>query len=399
MNDWIAKVVLKKGREKSLVRHHPWIFSGAIQTQDQIPAQGATVVVESADGQFLAWGAYSPHSQIRVRVWSFDPAETINSDFFARRLKRALAMRQKMFDFDQISACRLVYSESDGLPGLIVDRYGDFLVCQFLSAGSERWKSVIIEHLRNLLPGAGIYERSDAEARKKEGLPLFTGVCAGNEPPALLEIRENNAKFLVDVRRGHKTGFYLDQRNNRAQAAEFARGARVLNCFSYTGGFGIPALLAGAAQVIQVDSSAGALELARQNLELNGLDAEKVEHFQSDVFTLLRKFRDEQRQFDLIILDPPKFVESAEQLLQGSRGYQDINRLALQLLRSGGILFTFSCSGHMERNLFQKIVADAALEAHQEVQIIRFLSQAEDHPVAANFPEAAYLKGLVCRIC
>lgn len=399
MSEKIAQVILKKGREKSLVRHHPWIFSGAIQTQGQISATGATVAVESAPGQFLAWGAYSPHSQIRVRVWSFDPAETINSDFFARRLKRALAMRQKMFDFDQISACRLVYSESDGLPGLIVDRYGDFLVCQFLSAGSERWKSVIIEHLRNLLPGAGIYERSDAEARKKEGLPLFTGVCAGNEPPALLEIRENNAKFLVDLRRGHKTGFYLDQRNNRAQAAEFARGARVLNCFSYTGGFGIPALLAGAAQVIQVDSSAGALELARQNLELNGLDAEKVEHFQSDVFTLLRKFRDEQRQFDLIILDPPKFVESAEQLLQGSRGYQDINRLALQLLRSGGILFTFSCSGHMERNLFQKIVADAALEAHQEVQIIRFLSQAEDHPVAANFPEAAYLKGLVCRIC
>lgn len=399
MRENVAKVILKKDREKSLVRHHPWIFSGAIQKQYQVSENGATVQVVSAAGQFLAWGAYSAHSQIQVRVWSFDPSEAIDTDFFARRLKRALSMRQKLLDFDRITACRLVYSESDGLPGLIVDRYGDFLVCQFLSAGSERWKSVIVEQLGNLLPVTGIYERSDVEARKKEGLPLITGARAGNEPPPLLEIRENNAKFLVDVRQGHKTGFYLDQRNNRAQAAEFARGARVLNCFSYTGGFGIPALLAGAAQVVQVDSSAGALELARQNLELNGLDAEKVEHFQSDVFTLLRKFRDEQRHFDLIILDPPKFVESSGQLLQGSRGYQDINRLALQLLRSGGILFTFSCSGHMERNLFQKIVADAALEAHQEVQIIRFLSQAEDHPVAANFPEAAYLKGLVCRIC
>lgn len=399
MNEKIAKVVLKKDREKSLVRHHPWIFSGAIQTQGQMPATGATVAVVSAQGQFLAWGAYSSHSQIRVRIWTFEPSETINPDFFAQRLERAVSMRKKLLDLDRITACRLVFSESDGLPGLIVDRYGDYLVCQFLSAGIERWKNVIIEQLRHLVPGAGIYERSDAEARKKEGLPLVTGICAGTEPPALIDIRENTAKFFVDVRHGHKTGFYLDQRNNRALMTRFAPGAQVLNCFSYTGGFAIPALLAGATQVLNVDTSASALELARQNLALNGLDNEKAESMQADVFTVLRQFRDEQRQFDLIILDPPKFVESADQLLQGSRGYQDINRLALQLLRSGGILITFSCSGHMERNLFQKIVADAALDAHQEVQILQFLAQAEDHPIASNFPEAAYLKGLVCRIC
>jgi 23S rRNA (cytosine1962-C5)-methyltransferase len=292
---------------------------------------------------------------------------------------------------------RLVNAESDGLPGIIADRYGDFLVVQFLSAGADYWKGAVVETLMRLMSVSGVYERSDAGVREKEGLPKLAGTLAGREPQDLVEIREGSCRFLVDIKRGHKTGFYLDQRENRGMIAEFARGTEMLNCFSYTGGFGVAALQAGAAKVTNVDTSAGALELARRNSEINGLDASNLESVEGDAFTVLRRWRDAGRAFDVIVLDPPKFAESQSQLARASRGYKDINLLAFKLLRPGGILFTFSCSGLMSPELFQKIVADAALDAGCDAQIIRRLAQASDHPTLLSFPEGSYLKGFICR--
>jgi 23S rRNA (cytosine1962-C5)-methyltransferase len=295
-------------------------------------------------------------------------------------------------------ACRLINAESDGLPGLVVDKYGEFLVCQFLSAGSEHWKDEILRQLQQILSPAGIYERSDVDVRLKEGLELRSGTLWGDSPPELLEIHEEPCRFLVDIRKGHKTGFYLDQRENRQTLADYAHGSSVLNCFAYTGGFGIWALRGGADHVTEVESSAGAVELAGRNLEINGFDSLKVDHLQGDVFQVLREFRNFNRCFDLIVLDPPKFVDSRNQMLKGTRGYKDINLLSFKLLNPGGILFTFSCSGLVTPDLFQKIVADAALDAGRDAQILRTLTQAPDHPTSLNFPEGAYLKGLVCRV-
>jgi 23S rRNA (cytosine1962-C5)-methyltransferase len=309
---------------------------------------------------------------------------------------RASAPLSNANRFDS-NAVRLVASESDGLPGLIIDRYADYLVCQFLSAGSEHWKNTIIELLQELFPGLSIYERSDVSVREKEGLPLRCGVLAGIEPPESVEITENGMRLLVDIKTGHKTGYYLDQRDSRMAVRQWAEGRDVLNCFSYTGGFGVAALLGGATHVVQMDSSGPALEIAKQNAALNGLDPAASETIEGDVFKELRRFRDSRREFDLIILDPPKFVESRSQLDKGARGYKDINLLAFKLLRPGGLLFTFSCSGHMEMPLFQKIVADSALDAGRNGQILAVLNQSPDHPIALNFPEGAYLKGLLCR--
>jgi 23S rRNA (cytosine1962-C5)-methyltransferase len=297
-----------------------------------------------------------------------------------------------------LSALRLVNAESDGLPGVIVDRYGEYLVCQFLSVGAEYWRREIVTLLADLMPFAGIYERSDVDVREKEGLPLATGVLAGSPPPDLIEIDEYGVRFAVDVRSGHKTGFYLDQRDNRALVAEYAEGREVLNGFAYTGAFGVWALRGGAVKVTNVESSAAALDLARRNVELNGFDAERVENVAGDVFHVLRQYRDARRQFDLIVLDPPKFADSRSQIEKASRGYKDINLLAFKLLRPGGLLFTFSCSGLVTPDLFQKIVAGAALDSGRDVQIVRRMTQAPDHPVALNFPEGEYLKGLVCRV-
>ena len=422
-------VILKPGREKSIQRRHPWIFSGAIEKVEGDPGSGETVEVRSAGGMPLALGAYSPHSQIAVRVWTFDPTESVSPAFLRARLTRALDARSTLGpdvrstgpedlppatfhpvravaqhpgppgrDGLPLTAYRLVNAESDGLPGLVVDRYGEYLVCQFLSAGAEYWKREIITLLAGLLPFAGIYERSDVDVREKEGLSSATGVLAGSPPPDLVEIDEYGCRFAVDVRRGHKTGFYLDQRDNRALVREYAEGREVLNCFAYTGAFGVWALKGGAVEVTNVESSAAALDLARRNVELNGLDASRVENVAGDVFHVLRQYRDARRQFDLIVLDPPKFAESRSQIETASRGYKDINLLAFKLLRPGGVLFTFSCSGLITPDLFQKIVAGAALDAGRDVQIVRRLTQAPDHPVALNFPEGAYLKGLVCRV-
>jgi 23S rRNA (cytosine1962-C5)-methyltransferase len=402
---FVATVVLRPEREKSLLRRHPWVFSGAIGHVEGQPEAGETVAVQAADGTPLGWGAYSPQSQIAVRMWSFDPRETIDRGFLRRRLEQALALRTSLAR-PALDAYRLVNAESDGLPGLIVDRYGDYLVGMFLSAGAERWKPELAALLGELAeggqwptgPARGLYERSDVDVRAKEGLPLTSGLLSGQAPPERVEIHEYGVRFAVEIARGHKTGFYLDQRDNRALLATFAAGAEVLNGFAYTGGFGVWALQGGARRVINVDTSVPALELAAHNAALNGHGTEAVENIAGDVFHVLRHFRDARRQFDLIVLDPPKFAESRGQVERATRGYKDINLLACKLLRPGGTLFTFSCSGQISPDLFQKIVAGAALDSGRDVRTIQWLRQGPDHPVALNVPEGEYLKGLVCRV-
>jgi 23S rRNA (cytosine1962-C5)-methyltransferase len=362
------------------------------------PQPGETVEVRAAGGDFLARAAYSPHSQIRARVWTWDPAETVDEDFFRRRLQSAFSARERVVDPSSSDACRLVHGESDGLPGLIVDQYAGALVLQLLSAGPERWRDVLTGLLFELSGAGWIYERSDVEVRRLEGLPERCGVLRGPEPDGRLAIRENGLRFWVDVRLGHKTGFYLDQRLNRRLVGSLAQGQEVLDCFSYTGGFTLNALAAGAASVLSVEASGEAIALARENLKLNELPEGRVEWLEGDVFQVLRGFRDRGRRFDLIILDPPKFAATAAQAERAARGYKDINLLALKLLRPGGLLATFSCSGGISADLFQKILAGAALDAGVAAQILYSMQQAPDHPVALNFPEGAYLKGLVLKI-
>ena len=386
---------LRKGREKSLLRRHPWIFSGAVERVEGIPERGATVAIHASDGRFLACGAYSPDSQLRARVWSFDPAEQINADFFARRIARALAYRAFLgYDAPQ-GACRLLAAEADGLPGVTADRYGDWIVVQISSAGAERFKHVIADALLAKTNCRGVYERSDLAARKKEGLAECAGLLAGEMPPESLFIVENGLRFRVDVFRGHKTGFYLDQKENRCAVASLSAGRRVLNCFAYTGTFGVCALKGGAVHVTNVDSSHPALECAEENFRVNSLPASAYENVEADVFAYLRHCRESGRTFDMVILDPPKFIDSKNALMRGCRAYKDIALLGFQILNPGGLLVNFSCSGLMERPLFQKITADAALDAGREARILRELSQAPDHPVPLAFPEALYLKGIV----
>lgn len=395
---WRMSVVLAAGRERSLERRHPWVFTGAIARVRGAPAPGDTVDVHASDGTWLARGAWSPASQIAVRVWSFDPDQAIDAGFFRARIAAAIARRAlPELDPAAITACRLVHAESDGLPGLVVDRYGDWLVCQLSTAGAERWKAEIAAALAELWPCAGVYERSDVDARKKEGLAPRTGVLAGVEPPDLVQVDERGMRVLVDVHRGHKTGFYLDQRDNRSRVRGLAAGRSVLDCFSYTGGFGLSALLGGAAHVTQVDASAPALALAGRNAEQNGVAGDRLSQVTDDVFQLLRRYRDQGRRFDLIVLDPPKFADTRGRVQRAARGYKDINLLAFKLLAPGGLLCTFSCSGAIDAPLFQKIVADAALDAGRDARIVGHLSQPADHPVALPFPEGTYLKGLVCR--
>lgn len=391
----MAIVTLKKGRDKSVRHRHPWIFSGAIARVEGDPAPGATVAVQAADTTPLGWGAWSPESQITVRLWSTDPAAVIDEAFFRARLTQALASRPPLADGD--NAQRLVNGEPDGLPGLIVDRYADFLVCQIFAVGAEQWKNTIAGLLQELTGCTGIYERSEAEVRDKEGLPRCCGRLAGSEPPPLIEISEGGFRYLVDIRQGHKTGFYLDQRDNRARVARYCKDASVLNCFAYSGGFAVAALGQGAASVENIDTSADALALARQNIALNGFAPDRVRFTDGDVFRVLRRYVEEGRRFDVVVLDPPKFIESRRHLERASRGYKDINLLAFRLLNPGGILATFSCSGLMDRELFERTVAYAALDAGREARVLEWLDQAADHPAALHFPEGKYLKGLICR--
>lgn len=388
-------LILKQGREKSLLRRHPWIFSGAIHHMDEEAASGATVDLLSFDKQFLARASYSPHSQIRARVWTFDD-EPVDREFFRKKIRASLATRYQLQIEHNIHAARLIYAESDHLPGLIVDRYGDVLVLQSLAAGSEYWKETIADLLLEETGLQTIYERSDADVRELEGLEPKAGILRGVPPEPPLTIYENGLKFLINIEHGHKTGFYLDQRKNRLRVRELANDKDVLDCFCYTGGFTLNALAGGAKSVLSVDASDEALALAKENVPLNDLPANKVEFIEGDVFHLLRRFRDENRSFDMVILDPPKFAPTAAQAERAARGYKDINLFALKLLRPGGILVTFSCSGGIDAGLFQKIIAGAALDAGVDAQIVEHLSQGADHPVLLSFPEGAYLKGLVC---
>jgi 23S rRNA (cytosine1962-C5)-methyltransferase len=392
-----ARLILRAGREKSLLRRHPWVFSGAVERLEGNASSGDTVQICDTRGGFIAWAAYSSQSQIVARVWSWQAQETIDAEFFRRRIAAALTLRKDL-DLDQRSnAMRLIHGESDGLPGLIVDRYADVLVLQLGSAGAERWRDIVADCLQETCQPVCIYERSDSDGRAREGLPLSNQILRG-QLPRDLRICENGMDITVDVAAGQKTGFYLDQRDNRFLVGKLSAGRDVLNCFCYTGGFSLHALRGGANTVLSIDSSVTALGLARGNVELNGLDASRVQWQENDVFEALRKLRDQDRKFDLIVLDPPKFAPTAAFADKAARAYKDINLLGFKLLRPGGILATFSCSGGIGDDLFQKIVAGAALDAGVDAQIVDRLNAAADHPVLLSFPEGAYLKGLVVRV-
>ena len=388
-------IKLNAGREKSLQRRHPWVFASALQKLDQDIASGSTIDLLSSDGQFLARASYSPISQIRARVWTFED-EPVDREFFRKRIKSAIELRQLSKVESHTNAYRLLHGESDGMPGFVVDRYKDLLVLQSTTAGSDFWKEIVADILVEETGLQNIYERSDVDVRELEGLKPITGILRGTIDGLRLTINEYVLKFQVDIEHGHKTGFYLDQRHNRHRVGKFAEGRDVLNCFCYTGGFSIHALANGAKSVLSVDSSADALSLLEENITLNDLPADRHTSLEGDVFQLLRKFRDANRSFDMIILDPPKFAPTAAHAEKASRAYKDINLLAVKLLRHGGMLFTYSCSGGIDAALFQKIIASAALDAGVNATIIEHLSQGSDHPVSLHFPEGAYLKGLVC---
>ena len=389
-----SRLRLKEGRERSLRRLHPWVFSGAIDATEGSPRTGDTVQVCSAEGKFLAWAAYSPSSQIRARVWAFDEAEVPGAELFTKRVEAALARRRAIAP-DASNAMRLVHAESDQLPGLIADRYDDTLVVQLLSAGCEKWRDTLLGILRERSGCARVYERSDPEARELEGLPASSGLVFGSAASAPLRIAEHGVEYEVDVVAGQKTGFYLDQRDNRARIGELADGREVLDCFCYTGGFTLSALAGGARSVLSIDSSAPALARAGRNLALNRLAAARAEWREGDVFQALRKLHREGRRFDLIVLDPPKFAGTSKDAARAARGYKDINLNALKLLRPGGLLATFSCSGGVSPELFQKIVAGAAADAGTPLVLRERYRSAPDHPVRIEFPEGEYLKGLL----
>jgi 23S rRNA (cytosine1962-C5)-methyltransferase len=405
------KIILKPGRERSVLRKHPWIFSGSIEKVSGEPQIGDTVAVYDSNGIYLATGAYSPDSQIRVRIWTWKQKEEITSAFFRSRLESAISLRKSIINFEKThevqsqkryrsicqDACRLVYAESDRLPGLVVDRYGEILVVQLLTAGIERWREEIFDLLQEVTGIKQIYERSDVDVRRLEGLEQRAGLMRGNLPDKII-INEHDLLYHVSVDTGHKTGFYLDQKANRRFIQGISNGKEVLDCFAYTGGFSLNALKGGAKSVVAIEISKNALNIAKKNQLINGFNGDRVDWLEADVFKLLRKFRDEGRKFDLIILDPPKFAPTSSQVSKASRGYKDINLFGFKLLRSGGYLATFSCSGGVSQQLFQKIVADAALDANVHGRIIRQFHQSPDHPIAVNFPEGAYLKGLLVRV-
>ncbi|MCY1164461.1 MAG: class I SAM-dependent methyltransferase [Pseudomonadota bacterium] len=417
----MKSIRLREGKDRSLLRRHPWIFDGAIAKGGG--DAGETVRVESHEGRFLGWAAFSPTSKIRARVWSFDESEHIDASFFIARIKSAVEAR-RLFDIKS-DGLRLVHGESDGLPGLVVDRYGDTLVAQFSSCGTERWKSVIVQALLAQTGLTRLYERSDASVRSLEGLPEATGWLAGGPAPTLVASRtslppegadfprggpsenrgdteiiitEHDWKLSLDIAEGHKTGFYLDQRDSRQKFAAYARRLqfkRVLNCYCYTGGFTVAALAGGAAHVTSIDSSGPAIERAAANVALNGFDASRTTMQDADVNASLRQFLTQGRTFDAIVLDPPKFAPTAAHAERAARAYKDINRLALSILEPGGVLFTYSCSGGISADLFHKIVASAGMDAQVDAFISERMGGAPDHPMTVTFPEGEYLKGLV----
>jgi 23S rRNA (cytosine1962-C5)-methyltransferase len=388
-------LLLKTGRDKSLRRRHPWIFSGAVARIEGEPARGDTVAVKDVGGKTLALAAYSPSSQIRARAWTFDPSVAVDARFMRRRLESALALRAALPAARHTNALRLVHGESDGLPGLVVDRYADVLVAQFLAAGVERWREPILDALAELTGCEAVFERSDADVRRLEGLAPHLGFVRGNRAAARCAIVEYGLDFHVDVEQGQKTGFFLDQRDNRQRVRALAAGREVLDGFCYTGGFSLAALAGGAKRVLALESSPTALAVARENLAANPLDASRASFEQADVFARLRELRDRGARFDLVVLDPPKFAPTAAQAKNAARAYKDINLLAFKLLSPGGLLASFSCSGGVSRELFQSILAGAALDAGVEAKIVERFGAAADHPVALEFPEGDYLKGFL----
>lgn len=387
-------VILNEGREKSLLRHHPWIFSKAIQKADESLQMGQTVEVVNQAGEFLCYGLYSPNSQIRVRALSFDENVKITDALIASRVKDAISLRKNVFARGN-DGVRLISSEGDLLPGLIADKYNEFIVISISSCGMERYKNIICQTLKEIFPECSIYERSDTKSRAKEGLPVRKGVVIGTEPDDTIYVREEGQVYIpVDIKNGHKTGAYLDQRLSRIKAGSLSKGASVLNCFSYTGGFGLWALKGGAKRIENVDVSEHALNAAKTGVAFNHLDPGRCKFLKKDVFAYLREQVEKGAKYDLVILDPPKFAERAANLKKACRGYQDINRLGLKLVAKGGHLLTFSCSGLVDPALFQKIVADAAIDAGVDGRVLGTLRQDEDHVVSLPCPETFYLKGL-----
>jgi 23S rRNA (cytosine1962-C5)-methyltransferase len=394
----MGKLILMPGKERSAMKRHPWLFAGSVGRLEGRARPGDTVEVLADDLRPLGRAAYSPRSQIRARFWTFDAAETVDDAFFKRRVAAAVARREALPELRGQQGLRLIHAESDGLPGVIADRYGDTVVIQLTSAGADKWRDAIVAALLKATGCARIFERSDSEVRGLEGLAPATGWLHGS-PADGLTIEENGVRLGVDVVGGHKTGFYLDQRDNRALLGQLAAGKGVLNCFCYTGGFSLQALAGGAASVLSIDSSGPALAQARANLALNpGLPVDRAEWLEADVFLALRDFRKAGRSFDLIVLDPPKFAPSAAHADRAARAYKDINLLGFRLLRPGGLLMTYSCSGGIGLELFQKIVAGAAQDAGSAARIVRRLAGAADHPVALDFPEGEYLKGLLVQV-
>ena len=394
------EIIIRRDRERMFEKRHPWVFSGAIRAVNGDPADGDIVMLRGESGTFLARGYWNHHSQINIHVLTWNEDEPIDDVFWQSRLERAIAGRVAL----KTDAYRLVNAENGALPGLVVDRYGEWLVLQALTMGIEKRKEALAAMLVERLNPAGIYERSDVDVRVKEGLRPSVGVLFGAKPPELIEINENGRRFLVDVYNGHKTGFYLDQRENRARLAELLRAddsaanKMILNCFSYTGGFSVNALAAGAGEVISIDSSADAQALAQRNVKLNGFNVNPDDFVVGDVFEVLRQYRAAGRRFDIVVLDPPKFAQNQRQVESATRGYKDINLLAFQLIKPGGMLMTFSCSRLIDADLFQKVVFGALIDAKREAQIIARLTAASDHPVSLTFPEGMYLKGLLCRV-
>ncbi|MGQ9622410.1 MAG: class I SAM-dependent rRNA methyltransferase [Candidatus Caldatribacteriaceae bacterium] len=391
-----SRLYLKKGGEKRLLSGHPWIYRTDVDVVRGPAEPGDIVAVENHRGKFLGLGYYNPHSAIAVRVLSRDPQEHIDASFFARRIEEAFSLRLRLFKEEETNAFRVVFGEADFLPGLIVDKFGPYLVVQILTMGMERRKEEILEALTSALHPLGIYERSDAEVRKKEGLELHAGYLEGRFEPCVA-VRENGLSFVVDVAEGQKTGHFLDQRENRLALRRYAQGARVLDCFSYSGGFGIHALVFGAREVVAVDVSEKALALARENARLNGVE-ERMTFMVADAFEALREFVRKRERFDLVILDPPAFVKEREALGGALRGYKDINLLAMKLLNSSGILVTSSCSHHLSEEKFLSVLEEAALGAGRRLQILERRGQAQDHPVLVGYPESRYLKCFVLRV-
>ncbi|WP_207535772.1 class I SAM-dependent rRNA methyltransferase [Desertivirga arenae] len=391
-------VRLKKGKDKAVRQLHPWVFSGAIDFVKGKPENGDLVTVTDMSGDFLAYGFYNKESRVAVRLLEWNQEVEVNEDWWRVRIQKAVASRRSILNSDDTNACRLIFSEADYLPGLIVDKYSDYLSVQILTSGIEKVKSTIISELATLLQPKGIFDRSDAGARAHEGMEASHGVLYGEAPPEFVEVIENGIRYHINIAEGQKSGFFCDQRDNRKIVAEHAAGKRVLDCFSYSGGFTLNALKLGAAEVMSVDSSALAIETLKQNIELNQFENAKHTAVQSDVNKQLRLLKENGEKFDIIVLDPPKYAPSRSTLDKASRAYKDLNRIGMLLLNSGGLLATFSCSGAVDIAHFKQILAWAALDAGKEIQFIYQFCQPEDHPVRASFPEGEYLKGLLCRV-